>query len=169
VTDTPKDYESDASAEDEREHRLIRTNRVSLDEPGVTSRPVVRMSRADLDRLGLVSDTGSIVLTEDDLERLGAVVKTRSAPEPMSTLAVRMAGGDIDRIRAHADSLGLGVTQLARIWLLERLAAEESVTREEVDAGLRQLIDEAESLRRRLTQTQGLWSDKLRAFGVKTC
>jgi hypothetical protein len=58
-----------------------------------------------------------------------ARVITFDPPEsgPKSTLAVRLNGADIDRLRHAAEHAGVGVTQLARLWLTERLALEEQL------------------------------------------
>lgn len=44
---------------------------------------------------------------------------------PMSTLAVRLDGADIDRLRVAAAEQGIGVTRLVRQWLTERLDDKE--------------------------------------------
>jgi len=49
---------------------------------------------------------------------------------PLSTFAVRLEGEAIDHLRRLAAERGLGPTQLARAWILERLAAERGSTRE---------------------------------------
>lgn len=41
--------------------------------------------------------------------------------EPKSNLAVRFDGADLDRLRQRAEAEGVGVTQLVRTWVLERL------------------------------------------------
>ena len=46
--------------------------------------------------------------------------------EPKSALAVRLAGGDIDRLRAFAERTGEGPTQLARRFILEGLTRADS-------------------------------------------
>ena len=45
---------------------------------------------------------------------------------PKSTLAVRLDGADIERLRDTAQKAGIGITQLVRTWVLERLDALEA-------------------------------------------
>ena len=61
---------------------------------------------------------------------------------PKSELAICMDADDIDRLRRRAEAEGIGLTQLARSWILERLdKPEESQTVEALiealDEGLR--------------------------------
>ncbi|MGH9064514.1 MAG: hypothetical protein ACRD0L_11180 [Acidimicrobiales bacterium] len=56
----------------------------------------------------------------------GTPLKVRVGPAPLSALAVRMSGADIDRLRARANAEGIGLTQLARAWILERLDEDEA-------------------------------------------
>jgi len=46
---------------------------------------------------------------------------TRVAREPKSSLAVRFDVADLDRLRQRAEAEGVGITQLVRSWVLERL------------------------------------------------
>ena len=41
--------------------------------------------------------------------------------QPKSSLAVRFDAADLERLRRRADAEGVGVTQLARRWVLDRL------------------------------------------------
>ncbi len=72
---------------------------------------------------------------------------------PKSTLAVRIHGRDIERLRVLAERAGEGVTQMCRRWLLERAAAEEigGADAEEISRSLRRLISDAEVLRTQMT------------------
>lgn len=57
----------------------------------------------------------------------GRRVKVRTSGEPMSSLAVRLSGADIERLRTRADAESVGVTQLVRTWILARLDDDETV------------------------------------------
>ncbi len=59
----------------------------------------------------------------------------------MSAFAVRFDPADVDRLRARAGAEGVGVTQLVRAWVLDRLEADDAVPVE---------ADEALSTLRRL-------------------
>ncbi len=49
-------------------------------------------------------------------------------PTAKSVLAIRMDGDDIERLRARAVEDGVGLTQLARSWIMERLdSADDDV------------------------------------------
>lgn len=63
----------------------------------------------------------------------GRRVKVRTG-EPMSALAVRLSGTDIERLRARAEAQGVGVTQLVRTWILARLDETDSVPVEAEEA-----------------------------------
>jgi hypothetical protein len=54
-------------------------------------------------------------------EMAGAQVRRRKV-EPKNALAVRFEVADLDRLRARAEAEGVGVTQLVRNWVVERLA-----------------------------------------------
>jgi hypothetical protein len=54
-------------------------------------------------------------------EMTGARVRRRKV-EPKNALAVRFEVVDLDRLRARAEAEGVGVTQLVRNWVVERLA-----------------------------------------------
>jgi hypothetical protein len=49
----------------------------------------------------------------------------RVAREPKSALSVRFDADDIERLRERAGAAGVGVTQLVRTWVLERLDEPE--------------------------------------------
>ncbi len=51
--------------------------------------------------------------------------EVRVAREPKSALSVRFDADDIERLRQRAGAAGIGVTQLARMWVLERLDEPE--------------------------------------------
>lgn len=71
----------------------------------------------------------------------GTPVDVQVGPRRMSSLAVRFGQADVDRLRARAEAEGVGVTQLVRAWVLERLAERDAVPLE---------ADEALSTLRRL-------------------
>lgn len=52
--------------------------------------------------------------------------ETTVAETPTVTISVRLARGDVARLRALAIKRSQGSTTLARSWILERLAGEES-------------------------------------------
>ena len=63
--------------------------------------------------------------SELDYSRLRRVQLRRAAGStPLSTFAVRLEAEVIDELRRVAAERGVGATQLAREWILERLAAE---------------------------------------------
>lgn len=70
-----------------------------------TDRDREAFDRGDLDSLGLVP----------------ADVKIIRDGGPKSALSVRLDGADIERLRARAETEGVGLTQLVRRWVLERL------------------------------------------------
>ena len=55
----------------------------------------------------------------------GEDVEVEVARTPMVSHSIRFDRGTVDRIRAAAEPRGLGVTQLMRQWIEERLAEEE--------------------------------------------
>lgn len=54
-------------------------------------------------------------------------VDVKVSPVPMSALAVRFDPADLDRLRARAEADGVGVTQLVRAWVLERLDDDDQL------------------------------------------
>jgi hypothetical protein len=56
---------------------------------------------------------------------LGEPVEVGPAKRPMVSRSVRLDLRDMRRLEAAAERRGLGVTQLMREWVLDRLAAEE--------------------------------------------
>jgi hypothetical protein len=58
---------------------------------------------------------------------LGALrpADVRVGREPKSALSVRFDAADIERLRRRADAEGVGITQLVRAWVLERLDEPE--------------------------------------------
>ena len=46
--------------------------------------------------------------------------------EPKSSLAVRFELADLERLRVRAEGRGVGITQLVRQWVLERLSVEDA-------------------------------------------
>ena len=66
-------------------------------------------------------------------------------PGPKSAIAIRLRGADVERLKARADTEGIGFTQLARQWILERLD-EPSTVPAEAEAALatlRRLVSKA--------------------------
>lgn len=64
---------------------------------------------------------------------------------PKSAIAIRLSGADVERLKARADTEGIGFTQLARQWILERLD-EPSTVPAEAEAALatlRRLVSKA--------------------------
>ena len=51
--------------------------------------------------------------------------EVRVAREPKSALSVRFDADDIERLRERAGASGMGITQLVRTWVLERLDEPE--------------------------------------------
>ena len=56
---------------------------------------------------------------------VGTPVGVRVGPHPMSALTVRFDAEVIDVLRERAGAEGVGVTQLVRAWVMERLAAPD--------------------------------------------
>lgn len=69
-------------------------------------------------------------------------VEVHVGPVPKSALAVRFDPADLDRLRARAEAEGVGVTQLVRAWVLERLSQDDElpVAAAELLAELRRLL-----------------------------
>jgi len=85
--------------------------------------------------------------------------EVRFAPSPgpaKSALAVRLCGADIDRLRRRAEHEGLGVTQLVRAWVLERLNDEEFADSPDYDAELEATADRLTTLLRARRAHSGL-------------
>lgn len=61
---------------------------------------------------------------ELDLESLRPA-DVRIGREPKSALSVRFDAADIERLRERAGAAGMGITQLVRSWVLERLDEQE--------------------------------------------
>ncbi len=70
----------------------------------------------------------------------GTTVEVKTG-QRMSAFAVRFDPADVDRLRERANAEGVGVTQLVRAWVLDRLEADDNVPVE---------ADEALSTLRRL-------------------
>lgn len=94
-----------------------------------------------------VTDEPAAISEADTVEADGLVrgtgtpVEAQVAPQQMSALAVGFDPAVGDRLRARADTEGVGVTQLVRAWVLDRLEADDAVPVE---------ADEALSTLRRL-------------------
>lgn len=71
----------------------------------------------------------------------GAPVEVKAGPRRMSAFALRFDPAVVERLRVRADTEGVGVTQLVRAWVLDRLEADDAVPVE---------ADEALSTLRRL-------------------
>jgi len=84
----------------------------------------------------------------EHLPSSGAVVRRRRSG-PKSLLAVRLDGEDIERLRQRAEELGVGVTQLARAWLLERLdEPPEGATVDDLVTSLQNSLKAARAMKR---------------------
>lgn len=71
-------------------------------------------------------DYAADAAAEDDAEHIFDLEnEIQMTPRAMSTLAVRLDGADIDRLRVVAAEQGVGVTQLARRWITDRLDDKE--------------------------------------------
>ncbi|MHB8320301.1 MAG: hypothetical protein ACYDEP_13930 [Acidimicrobiales bacterium] len=68
----------------------------------------------------------------------GTPVEVKAGPQRMSAFAVRFDPADVDRLRAKARAEGVGVTQLVRAWVLDRLEGDDAVP-VEADEALRTL------------------------------
>jgi hypothetical protein len=84
-----------------------------------------------------------------DLSELRPVEVSRGRPK--SSLAVRFDTKDLDRLRARAESDGVGVTQLVRRWVLERLDQPEDEG--EMDS-LLEALDQSLKVARALQRTR---------------
>jgi hypothetical protein len=71
----------------------------------------------------------------------GTPIDVKTGPQRMSAFAVRFDPADVARLRAKAAAEQVGVTQLVRAWVLDRLEADDAVPVE---------ADEALSTLRRL-------------------
>ncbi len=81
------------------------------------------------------------------LSSVGTPVGVRVGPHPMSALTVRFDAEVIDVLRERAGAEGVGVTQLVRAWVMERLAAPDEeglpVEATEALASLRRVLQDA--------------------------
>ena len=71
-----------------------------------------------------MTDTDREAFDRGDLDSLGLVpsdVRIVRDGGPKSALSVRIDGADIERLRRRAEAEGVGLTQLVRQWILERL------------------------------------------------
>ncbi len=69
--------------------------------------------------------------------------------EPKSSLAVRFDSADLERLRRRAEADGVGITQLVRGWILERLdEPADSSSVSELMAGLETAIKAARAIKR---------------------
>jgi hypothetical protein len=86
-------------------------------------------SRAPLPELGNEAEEREFWQTHDATDVVPEAEWTRSGARPRqtTTFAIRLDQADIERIRALARARGIGPTQLARSWLLERLRLEQAV------------------------------------------
>lgn len=87
--------------------------------------------------------------TEHPLSEVtGARVRRRKV-QPKNALAVRFEVADLDRIRERAEAEGVGITQLIRSWVLERLDEPESASAvEELMDSLEKSVRAARALKR---------------------
>lgn len=77
----------------------------------------------------------------------GEPVAVDTSREPMVSRSVRFDRATVERLRAIADTRGVGITQMMRQWILDRLEAEEHGRRQDEIAG------ELERLARQLRAT----------------
>ena len=85
--------------------------------------------------------------TDHDLTTLRRVELRRG--EPKSSLAVRFEAADLERLRQRAESEGVGVTQLVRRWIQERLdEPEPAAAVEDLIDTLEQSLRAARAIRR---------------------
>jgi hypothetical protein len=77
----------------------------------------------------------------------GEPVAVDTSREPMVSRSVRFDRATVERLRAVADTRGVGITQMMRQWILDRLEAEEHGRRQDEIAG------ELERLARQLRAT----------------
>ena len=68
----------------------------------------------------------------------GTPIDVKAGPQRMSAFAVRFDPADVNRLRARANAERVGVTQLVRAWVLDRLEADDAVPAE-ADEALRTL------------------------------
>lgn len=102
-------------------------------------------------RKAINRDTGRDAFDEGrlDVSQLRRVEVSRG--QPKSSLAVRFDARDLDRLRVRAESDGVGVTQLVRQWVLERL--DEPEDSGEMDS-LLEALDQSLKVARALKRTR---------------
>ena len=92
--------------------------------------------------------------TDHDLSKLRRVEVPRS--EPKSSLAVRFEAADLERIRQRAEAEGVGITQLVRRWVVERLEEPETtVAAEDLMEGLEKSLRAARAIKRSMKRKAG--------------
>jgi len=88
---------------------------------------------------------------EHVFDRSRVIEVERPAGGPKSTLAIRFDGTDIERLRGIAEATGIGITQLVRSWVLERLDAGAPDTEdrllEDLTATLEKSLDTARKVK----------------------
>ena len=84
-----------------------------------------------------------------DVSELQRVEVSRGRPK--SSLAVRFDSRDLDRLRVRAEGEGIGITQLVRQWVLERL--DEPEDSGEMDS-LLEALDQSLKVARALKRTR---------------
>ena len=91
---------------------------------------------------------------EFPVDRLRRVEVARPGQgEAKATLGVRFDPDALERLRRAADSQGVGITQLVRSWVLDRLVAEEAGPASLIDA-VNELDAGVDRLRRLVTNAQ---------------
>ena len=100
-------------------------------------------SRDEIERMAARYDT------TDTTEIDGDEITVEPAREVMVSRSIRFARETMDRLRAAAGRRGVGVTQLMRQWLVDRLEVEESGT------GREQIAEELERLARQVRAAAG--------------
>lgn len=85
--------------------------------------------------------------SEHDVAKMRRVQVNRH--DPKSSLAVRFDTLDLERLRARAEAEGVGVTQLVRRWVIERLdEPESSGSVEDLLAALEESMRAARAIKR---------------------
>jgi L-rhamnose isomerase len=81
---------------------------------------------------------------------LSEATKVRRLPkrEPKSSLAVRFDTADLERLRERAEADGVGITQLVRGWVLERLDEPADSAVSDLMAALEASLKAARAIKR---------------------
>ena len=89
--------------------------------------------------------------TDHDLSKLRRVAVRRG--DPKSSLAVRFDAADLERLRQRAGTEGVGITQLVRRWVVERLDEPETTSAvEDLMDALEKSVRAARTIKRSTTR-----------------